>query len=185
MPSTVYSVTLHLPPNCLTGTYFKYGGTPNDPNPHWYDFNLSGSTGAVFGAGSVTLNFVDGARGDDQANQANAWIQDPGGPVTFPAGVGDPSDGSAAFQFRNAPNPFAATTAFTLGLPEAAVITIEIFDIAGRQVRVIRSPALTAGEHTLTWDGRVDDGRLAAPGIYLVRARGGVQEAHLRVALIR
>ena len=63
-------------------TYYKFGGEPGDPAPHWYQFlfdNLA-QTGAEFtGPFEITLHLVDGGRGDDDLS-ANGTIVDQGGP---------------------------------------------------------------------------------------------------------
>ncbi|MAT95665.1 MAG: hypothetical protein CL608_00740 [Anaerolineaceae bacterium] len=63
--------------------WWKYGRTPNNPTPHWYNFAFNGTTGAVINGNMVTLHFVDGQRGDDDLT-ANGVIVDPGGPTGFP-----------------------------------------------------------------------------------------------------
>jgi hypothetical protein len=64
----------------MTGfIYRKYGPTPDNNTPHWYDFMYDGQTGAVINGNCITLNFVDGQRGDDDL-LANGLIVDQGGP---------------------------------------------------------------------------------------------------------
>lgn len=71
---------LHLPPlDMAEYTYRKYGPTPDNPVPHWYDFMYNGQTGAVIAGNCITLYFVDGERGDDDLTQ-NGFIVDQGGP---------------------------------------------------------------------------------------------------------
>ncbi len=44
----------------------KYGPTPDNETPHWYDFSWNGETGVVNVTGNrVTLRYVDTLRGDD------------------------------------------------------------------------------------------------------------------------
>jgi hypothetical protein len=59
--------------------YRKYGPTPDDPTPHWYEFMDDGQTGAVIHNNCITLKFVDGQRGDDDLTVNNVII-DQGGP---------------------------------------------------------------------------------------------------------
>ena len=69
----------HNPINMEGYTYRKYGPTPANPSPHWYDFMYDGTTGAVIVNNSITLHFVDGERGDDDMT-VNDIILDQGGP---------------------------------------------------------------------------------------------------------
>jgi hypothetical protein len=70
--------SLHNGINMEGYTYRKYGPTPDNPTPHWYDFMWDGTTGAVITGNTITLHFVDGQRGDDDI-QANGTIVDQGG----------------------------------------------------------------------------------------------------------
>ena len=66
--------------------YWKYGPTPADPAPHWYEFLFEEATrtGAFIDNNKVTLHFVDGQKGDDDLEE-NGRIVDIGGPVFEPA----------------------------------------------------------------------------------------------------
>lgn len=90
-------VGLILPAGVIPQTYYMYGPTPDDINPHWYEFmyDESTETGAIiFGDVSFTspvdgsqikrsvirLNFKDGARGDADL-LANGVVAVSGSPV--------------------------------------------------------------------------------------------------------
>jgi hypothetical protein len=74
---------------------------------------------------------------------------------------------------QNYPNPFNPTTqiGFTLGQPDR--VRIEIYDITGRTVRRLLDGVRQAGDHSVTWDGRNDNGDLLPTGIYLYRMQSG------------
>jgi len=61
------SLTLNLPEDETVNSYWKYGPTPENPNPHWYAFMYDSATGtgAVINGSEIVLYFVDGGRGDD------------------------------------------------------------------------------------------------------------------------
>jgi len=62
------------------------------------------------------------------------------------------------------PNPFNSSTNIRYGLPEEANISIEIFDISGRQVAELVSGVQPAGYHTVTWNANG-----FSVGLYLVK----------------
>lgn len=67
-------ITITYPGSLPPGTvYYKFGPTPDNQSPHWYQFpaTISGNT--------VTLKITDGGLGDDDL-QANGAIIDQGGP---------------------------------------------------------------------------------------------------------
>jgi cyclophilin family peptidyl-prolyl cis-trans isomerase len=73
-------VTLTLPSGSTPNTYYIYGPTPQNPNPHWYDFSFDGKTGALIAGNVITLNFLDGKRGDGDLDNSNgAIVMSPGG----------------------------------------------------------------------------------------------------------
>ena len=71
-----------MPPGL--NTYYKYGPTPNDSTPHWYEFNFNGQTGAQIihdpQQTRIVLNLCDGLIGDADLT-ANGTVVDPGGPA--------------------------------------------------------------------------------------------------------
>ena len=86
----------------------------------------------------------------------------------------------------NHPNPFNPTTSIALSVARSTRVRLEIFDVRGRLVRVLHDGELAAGEHSLTWNGRSDDGRALGSGIYLARARDGFGATEsLRMTLLK
>jgi hypothetical protein len=72
---------------------------------------------------------------------------------------------------QNSPNPFniQANALTTIGYSVAnpTVATIKIFDVLGNEVRALENgTSVTAGNHTLYWDGRDASGALVPSGVY-------------------
>lgn len=66
---------------------------------------------------------------------------------------------------------------------EQAIVSIQIFDLAGHRVARLQVGPRKAGNYLESWDGRDDAGELVRPGIYLVRLevevdRGTYEETH-------
>jgi hypothetical protein len=73
---------------------------------------------------------------------------------------------------QNYPNPFNPATKIDIDLPEAAQVTLRIYDILGRRVRELLSGAFSPTSSvpfTATWDGTDDSGRHLATGVYIYR----------------
>jgi predicted outer membrane repeat protein len=84
------------------------------------------------------------------------------------------------------PNPFNPTTTIAYDLPRPADVSLKIFDLAGRLVRVlVDEPAVAAGRHTVEWNGRDDRGRSVAAGVYLARLKAGDFSQVRRMALVK
>lgn len=66
----------------------------------------------------------------------------------------------------NIPNPFRTTTDITFRAPARGNVKLEIYDINGRMVKSLVNDVVSAGEHTVTWDGLDEGGRPVASGTY-------------------
>lgn len=53
---------------------------------------------------------------------------------------------------QNYPNPFNPTTQIAFSLPEAADVSLIVFDALGRHVATLANSTLSAGSHTVTFD---------------------------------
>ena len=73
--------------------FFKFGPTPDNNDPHWYEFLFDGETGAVINGNEITLHFVDGKRGDSDLDGTNGIILDPGAPAFK---IGNSGSGSSS-----------------------------------------------------------------------------------------
>jgi hypothetical protein len=80
-------------------------------------------------------------------------------------------DVPSVFELKNNyPNPFNPSTTIVFGLPEASVVTIEVFNTLGQKVATLINNEMEAGYHDFIWDAsRVASGvyfyRLTAKGI--------------------
>ena len=107
-------------------------------------------------------------------------------PATFAAYNYDPalSGVPAADVFAlaaPAPNPFNPSTRIVFSLPQASSVSLAVYGLDGRLVRVLANGDWAAGRHEAVWDGRDDAGRAVASGSYVCRlqAAGQVQSRKL------
>jgi hypothetical protein len=85
-----------------------------------------------------------------------------------------------------APNPFNPSMTIRYSLPERGRVSLAIYDVAGREVRVLLDRVPEAeGAHEAVWDGLGADGREARSGVYFVRLVSGVRETTGKAVLIR
>ena len=67
------------------------------------------------------------------------------------------------------------TLDFTLMLVgSSTAVEAEIFDLSGRRMRLLREQrSISAGNYSISWDGRDETGAVVAPGLYAVRLQLG------------
>jgi Domain of unknown function (DUF4082)/Secretion system C-terminal sorting domain len=54
--------------------------------------------------------------------------------------------------FQNTPNPFRVTTTIRFDLPKAQKVKLSVFDMAGREIKVLTDKTSEAGSHLVTLD---------------------------------
>jgi glucose/arabinose dehydrogenase len=86
---------------------------------------------------------------------------------------------------QNVPNPFNPRTeiAFTTSA-DGGHVRLDVYDLAGRRIRILVDEARPAGRHTAVWDGADDAGRPAPAGVYLYRLQQGGTVVTRKMALL-
>jgi hypothetical protein len=116
--------------------------------------------------------------------QYSPWLVGP--PQKLPTDIQDGDVPMAFGLAQNTPNPFNPTTSICYDVPApGAEIGLAVFDVAGRHVAVLRSGHHDPGTYRATWDGRDDEGRRVASGIYFVRMTGPDFSAARKLILLK
>ena len=106
--------------------------------------------------------------------------------VTEATGVDEPLLGGRSFALvGNHPNPFGPSTTVSYALARPERVALVVHDVAGRVVRVLEDGHRDAGPHSVEWDGRDDDGRDLASGVYFVRLVVGDESQERSVVLLK
>lgn len=74
---------------------------------------------------------------------------------------------------QNYPNPFNPSTVIKYALPQAAHVTLKIYNMLGQEVATIVNQQADKGFYKVTWDGRTSAGSYAASGVYIYRIVAG------------
>jgi hypothetical protein len=83
------------------------------------------------------------------------------------------------------PNPFNPSTTLEFDLPRSGRATLEIFDAAGRRVRVLLDEEVAAGTQRVEWHGLDASGRRVASGVYFARILSRGHQARQRLLLVK
>ena len=87
--------------------------------------------------------------------------------------------------FGNFPNPFNPTTQIEYQLPEQTRVRLAVYDILGRQVRMLVDAVQNRGVYHVTWDGKDRYGHTLSSGIYFYRIKAGNFEAMHKMLLVK
>ncbi len=86
---------------------------------------------------------------------------------------------------QNTPNPFNSQTVLSYFLLRPGLARLEVFALTGQRVAVLHEGAGKAGLHRLHWDGRSDQGRPLASGVYVYRLVTGDGVQTRKLTLLR
>ncbi len=118
-----------------------------------------------------------------------AWGWGDKGPLEdiFVTGLGVASKPSAGFQTTIGilgSNPAGASVNIRLTLGTPGLVQLRIFDATGRMVKSLVDGNMASGEYHLRWDGRDENGRRVAAGVYFCRLIAD-RSSTIRVMLAR
>jgi len=86
---------------------------------------------------------------------------------------------------ENYPNPFNPSTTIQFHLAESDVVTLQIFDVLGRQVRTLVERKISAGSHSFKWDGKNSFGVDVAAGLYFANLKVTNNVKTIKLLLVR
>jgi len=93
--------------------------------------------------------------------------------------------GEIATLQQNRPNPFNPNTDITYNLTRSAEMSLVIHNVAGQIVRTLASGLMSAGQHTVAWDGRDTFGRHLGSGVYIYRLTAEGKTITRRMTFVR
>jgi hypothetical protein len=82
--------------------------------------------------------------------------------------------------YQNFPNPFNSSTRIEYDLPRTGRVSIQVFDITGRQVAVLVDEVKPARQHTTVWDAGA-----FSSGVYFVRMTAGSFTQERKILLLK
>ena len=70
---------------------------------------------------------------------------------------------------QNYPNPFNPTTTIRVALPQAAFVSLKVYNMLGQEVATLMEGEKNAGYVSTVWNGRDQYGSAVASGVYIYR----------------
>jgi hypothetical protein len=93
---------------------------------------------------------------------------------------GEPQIISTASLMQNYPNPFNPETTISFCLPDARDVVLRVFDISGREIKVLLNSRKPAGEYHISWDATSQPS-----GVYFYQIQAGNFTETKRMLLLR
>ena len=86
---------------------------------------------------------------------------------------------------QNYPNPFNPATTIAFSLAEAGDVRLTVYDVLGREVKVLMNEALMRGRHEVVWDGTNAALESVPSGVYFACLSAGDRSATRKLLLLR
>lgn len=86
---------------------------------------------------------------------------------------------------QNYPNPFNPTTNIKFNIPSASNVNLSVYNVKGQLVKTLVAGSLTAGEHTVTWNGVDNNNNSVASGVYFYRLEANGQSEMRKMLLMK
>jgi hypothetical protein len=97
----------------------------------------------------------------------------------------DPLIPSNTALIGNYPNPFNPETKIEFSLLEAGNVDVVIYNIKGEKVKKLVDGKMVAGFHSAVWNGKDDNGKKVASGVYLYRFKTAEIDQTKKMMLIK
>jgi len=86
---------------------------------------------------------------------------------------------------QNYPNPFNPTTTIRYSIPEAAHVSIKVYNILGERIATLLKKQQSAGRYSVVWNGQNEQGRKVSTGIYFYRIEANNYSAMKKMVIAK
>jgi predicted CXXCH cytochrome family protein len=86
---------------------------------------------------------------------------------------------------QNFPNPFNPSTEISFAVPKQTAVKVVIYGLSGEAVATLVNQNMSAGNYRVTWNGRTDDGRSVASGVYFFHLQAEGFTATKKMTLLK
>jgi len=85
----------------------------------------------------------------------------------------------------NYPNPFNPTTIISFSIEQNKQVELTIYNVKGQKVKRLINDQLQAGQHKIIWNGKDDNGKQAASGVYFYKMKSGDYHHSRKMLLLK
>jgi hypothetical protein len=105
--------------------------------------------------------------------------------ITSPMSQSNIIQTAPGFSLSGYPNPFNGAVVISLSLPSDGHYKLLVYDILGREVRTLLDNQMTAGSHSIKWDGADQSGIALSSGTYFLRLQGERDSQSTKLFLLK
>jgi len=87
--------------------------------------------------------------------------------------------------FANYPNPFNPITNIKFKLKKSEYVSIRVYDILGKEIKILMNENPPTGEHIIQWDGKDDKANSLAGGVYFIQMKAGEYRQIIKAVLLK
>ena len=104
----------------------------------------------------------------------------------FPTSVIEPVVPVEISLHQNYPNPFNPSTTISFDITQtSSFVRLEVYNMKGQKVKQLINGQLSAGQHTIVWNGLDDDGKFVTSGVYFYKLKTNNFEKTRKMLLIK
>jgi len=134
--------------------------------------------------GKSTFNYVDDSALAGKSYRYMLGVTDAEGEFVSPI-QSLTMPGATSRLEQNSPNPFNPQTAIRFSLDSKQSVTLAVYDVNGRLVRMLVSGVKEVGTHSVTWDGRDNAGSTVSSGVYFYRLDAGKFSSTKKMVMLK
>ncbi len=87
--------------------------------------------------------------------------------------------------YQNYPNPFNPVTNIKFELNKSEIVTIKVYDVLGKEIKLLLEENLSAGEHNVQWNGKDNEGGTLPSGVYFIQMKAGKYQQTIKSVLLK
>jgi len=73
--------------------------------------------------------------------------------------------------YQNYSNPFNPSTTIKFSVSNHSFVSIKVYNILGKEIKLLLEENLPTGEHSILWDGKDNEGSSLPSGIYFIQMK--------------
>jgi Secretion system C-terminal sorting domain/FG-GAP-like repeat len=87
--------------------------------------------------------------------------------------------------YQNYPNPFNPSTNIKFALNEFTNVSIKVYNILGKEIRLLLEDNLPTGEYDIQWNGKDDEGNTLSGGVYFIQMVADGYQKTIKAVLLK